>query len=344
MRAVKSLGGMLSVVAAGLCIPALSASGGAVVIGGPFAGVDTSATSGQTGTTSGGTFLSATVTGTYGGGDGVDYDTRTYDIGEGVAFTEADLDGNTDGIVPVPTLKSSSTGATSTSGSQAYAGAILPYQYNGATPGLVTFFWVLTADLYEPDPVTTAAFVRGRGGIVIDPEFFETSVNQFYESSSPPEDTFSYSQSTTGVVEEAGSISFTAEPGQVFHLVMSLVTQAGHTGAYADASSTLTGSFISPDGAITLYTGGAPLTGDLDNDGFVGINDLNIVLGNWNQNVPPADPAADPSGDNFVGIEDLNEVLGNWNAGTPPAGGSAVPEPGTLALLALGGAAMIRRR
>jgi len=60
------------------------------------------------------------------------------------------------------------------------------------------------------------------------------------------------------------------------------------------------------------------LSGDLDGDGFVGITDLNILLGAWNQTIPPADPRADPSGDNFVGIDDLNVVLGNWNAGTPP--------------------------
>lgn len=77
------------------------------------------------------------------------------------------------------------------------------------------------------------------------------------------------------------------------------------------------------------------LTGDLDNDGFVGINDLNIVLGAWNQNVPPSNPLADPSGDGFVGIEDLNIVLGNWNAGTPPVNLAIVPEPGSLGLLAL---------
>jgi hypothetical protein len=76
--------------------------------------------------------------------------------------------------------------------------------------------------------------------------------------------------------------------------------------------------------------GGPPVTGDLDSDGFVGIVDLNIVLGNWNQPVFPGDPlAGDPSGDGFVGIEDLNTVLGNWNAGTPPPGGglATVPEP-----------------
>jgi len=85
------------------------------------------------------------------------------------------------------------------------------------------------------------------------------------------------------------------------------------------------------------------LVGDLDGDGFVGIDDLNIVLGNWNLNVPPADSRADPSGDGFVGIDDINEVLGNWNAGTPP-GAAAVPEPGTLALLGLGAVSVLRRR
>ena len=36
----------------------------------------------------------------------------------------------------------------------------------------------------------------------------------------------------------------------------------------------------------------ALLEGDLNGDGFVGIADLNIVLGNWNQNVPPGDALA----------------------------------------------------
>ncbi len=84
------------------------------------------------------------------------------------------------------------------------------------------------------------------------------------------------------------------------------------------------------------------LVGDLDADGFVGINDLNIVLANWNQNVPPGDPLADPSGDGFVGIDDLTTVLGNWNAGTPP--GNNAPEPASVALLGLGLVIVNRRR
>jgi hypothetical protein len=96
--------------------------------------------------------------------------------------------------------------------------------------------------------------------------------------------------------------------------------------------------------AATSSCGTLGLTGDLDCDDFVGITDLNIVLGAWNANVTPGVLLeGDPSGDGFVGIEDLNTVLGNWNAGIPPAA-SAVPEPTTLALLGLGGIAMLRRR
>jgi hypothetical protein len=93
---------------------------------------------------------------------------------------------------------------------------------------------------------------------------------------------------------------------------------------------------------VGILTEGS-LVGDLNGDGFVGIADLNIVLGNWNQTVPPADPAADPSGDNFVGIADLNEVLGNWNAGTPPAGEANIPEPASLVVLMVGTAALLKR-
>ena len=86
-----------------------------------------------------------------------------------------------------------------------------------------------------------------------------------------------------------------------------------------------------------------PIDGDLNSDGFVGITDLNLVLGNWNQSAPLVNLRADPTGDGFVGITDLNTVLGNWNAGTGP-GQVTAPEPGTLVLLGIGAVAALRRQ
>jgi fibronectin-binding autotransporter adhesin len=85
------------------------------------------------------------------------------------------------------------------------------------------------------------------------------------------------------------------------------------------------------------------LAGDLNGDGIVGIEDLNMILGRWNQNVTAnAWPLGDPSGDGFVGIEDLNAVLGNWNASMPPVDSSIIPEPAAITMffamsLAIGG-------
>ncbi len=84
------------------------------------------------------------------------------------------------------------------------------------------------------------------------------------------------------------------------------------------------------------------IPGDLNQDGFVGVSDLNLVLGSWNQAVPPAPNAADPSKDGFVGIEDLNKVLGFWNEGTPPPA-SVVPEPASIFALLLGTPFVLRR-
>ena len=85
------------------------------------------------------------------------------------------------------------------------------------------------------------------------------------------------------------------------------------------------------------------VAGDLNLDGFVGIEDLNMVLGNWNTDTGIFDPpVGDSNGDGFVGIEDLNWVLSNWNAGVPPVAVVA-PEPSSLTLLLIGPAAMLRR-
>ena len=79
---------------------------------------------------------------------------------------------------------------------------------------------------------------------------------------------------------------------------------------------------------------------DIEDDCWVGQADLDIVLGSWGQNVPPADPRADHNGDGFIGQADLDVVLSDWGSGVPPP---ASPEPGTLGMFGICAFALLRR-
>ncbi len=98
------------------------------------------------------------------------------------------------------------------------------------------------------------------------------------------------------------------------------------------------------DGTYGLFVATIGLPGDLNSDGFVGLDDLDLVLSNWNLNVSPGDAlSGDASGDGFVGLDDLDIVLGNWNTGTPPVLADVIPEPG-VGLVMLGVMPWVMRR
>ena len=81
---------------------------------------------------------------------------------------------------------------------------------------------------------------------------------------------------------------------------------------------------------ITVVTSG-PLEGDLNDDGFVGSADLDIVRGAWGQTVEAGCLlCGDPSGDGMVNSADLDIIRGNWGA----TSAAAVPEPCLVALFA----------
>ena len=68
---------------------------------------------------------------------------------------------------------------------------------------------------------------------------------------------------------------------------------------------------------VTATYQAVEIVGDLNDDGFVGQDDLDIILDSWGLS-PPPDPRADPSGDGFVGQDDLDIVLDHWGEGSSP--------------------------
>jgi T5SS/PEP-CTERM-associated repeat protein len=89
-------------------------------------------------------------------------------------------------------------------------------------------------------------------------------------------------------------------------------------------------------GTYAVTTGVAFLPGDANHDGTVDVNDLTIVLANYGRTTGMSWSTGDFTGDGTVDINDLTIVLTNFGQtiGASMAGLHAVPEPGTLALLA----------
>ncbi len=94
-----------------------------------------------------------------------------------------------------------------------------------------------------------------------------------------------------------------------------------------------------------LYSDTIPIPGDMTGDGFVGADDLAVLINHWNTFVEAGDVGSgDLTGDGYVGADDLSWLIDAWNTGTLPAAATAVPEPASMLMLALGSALLLARR
>ena len=78
--------------------------------------------------------------------------------------------------------------------------------------------------------------------------------------------------------------------------------------------------------------------GDTTGDGFVGADDLVVILSNWGK-VGAVRLQGDLNGDGFVGADDYVEVLTYWGVSPPP---EPLPEPASMSLIIIGSLALLR--
>jgi len=104
---------------------------------------------------------------------------------------------------------------------------------------------------------------------------------------------------------------------------------------------------LSSSGSAQLHV---TLLGDADQDGVVGIDDLDAVLDHWAMEVPDGvSQFGDLDGDGIVGLSDLDQVLLGWGSDLyedddQGDGLTTVPEPATAGLLIALGMSLLTRR
>jgi len=146
------------------------------------------------------------------------------------------------------------------------------------------------------------------------------------------------------VITLGGDLVITTDSEPVFGDRFQVFTAASVSGTFSSIvlptiAGTWDTSLLEVNGLLQVVS----IEGDLDGDGYVGAEDLDVVLANWGQAVGLGDRLqGDSTGDGLVGGSDLQVVLDNWGSGEVPGG--IVPEPSSLWSFAAGLMFLRRRR
>jgi len=134
------------------------------------------------------------------------------------------------------------------------------------------------------------------------------------------------------------------QDGPVLVGLLHAVQQLSRPGNSSTTSAAFNDKTLLSD--ITQYADQLSIVdGDFNGDGIVDQGDLELVSANWGMSVDAGNfLLGDGSGDGMVGVADMDIVLAQWGNGTLVSPITAVPEPGTLGVLIMGGWLLGRRR
>ena len=144
----------------------------------------------------------------------------------------------------------------------------------------------------------------------------------------------------TGLIEE---VSLVSDGGSLYHLDLTIDGGTGDLFKFNNGASFL--------GATVGNANFAPLSvldnvdGDFNASELVDVQDLNLVLFNWNEegvNLPNEWSHQRPDDNIRVGVAELNLVLFNWNEMATSA--ATVPEPSTVMLMLVAVSIVLCRR